>query len=273
VDSTSASGADPKMGGHLDQKDLRNPSGRSLALEKPSTTPTSSSTRSFTRSSLDLPFTRSFSDLPSAAVKNASGLSIPGPTVLWPDGRKSDDGLVNGGSGNEGVDKSCMVSMVEGRPVEGDTLGGGEPSDRLGTKLPKGRPEDDPSNAGTFRDEALDSKLANRQGEAEQGSRGTSQPCSRYGRTWAMISELTAGEYQLTFSGRAFFRGEEFKAQVRNFSPAASRVGSKLGRLSIWCCMWEKGRNDPCDLEGIFCPSNRRDKRGHVERHVPRIAT
>ena len=82
---------------------------------------TSSFTRSFTYFSLDLRFTRSSSDLLTAAVKNASGLSIPGPTALWPDERKSDDDLVDGGSGNE---ESYMVSMVKGRPVEGETLGG-----------------------------------------------------------------------------------------------------------------------------------------------------
>jgi hypothetical protein len=170
VDSASepTSGSDQKMGSQLDQKDLSNPSGRSLHLEKPSATPTSR-------------FTRFSSDFPSRAVKNASGLSIPGPTVLWPDGRNSDE-LIDG----EGVDKSCMVSMVEGGPVKGENLGGREPSGTLGTK---GRPEYDP---GKFRDEVLDLKLANRQGKAEQGSRGARQPCSRHGcRTWAMISGLT----------------------------------------------------------------------------------
>jgi hypothetical protein len=59
------------------------------------------------------------------------------------------------------------VSIVKDRPVEGDTLGGGEPSDILSTKLLKSRPEDNPFNIRTFRDEAFDSKLVNRQGEAE----------------------------------------------------------------------------------------------------------
>jgi hypothetical protein len=48
-----------------------------------------------------------------------------------------------------------------------------------------------------------------------------------------MISELTVGEYQLTFGNRILFGGEEFKA----FWSAASLVRSKLGGLSIWCCI------------------------------------
>lgn len=111
VDSASAPTSNPEMRGHPERKFLCDPSGSSLALDnKPSTTPTSR-------------FTRFPSGPPSAAVKNASGLSILGPTVLWPDRRKSDGGLVDGGSGNKGADKSYMVSAVECRPVtKGETL-------------------------------------------------------------------------------------------------------------------------------------------------------
>jgi hypothetical protein len=96
-------------------------------------------------------------ELAGAAVKNASALSIPGPRLLWPEGRKWDDGIVGGRPAIEGVDKSLIVSVVEGRPVEeGKTLGAWEPS----STLPRGKPGDDgePSNAGTFRDEALESE-------------------------------------------------------------------------------------------------------------------
>jgi hypothetical protein len=58
-----------------------------------------------------------------------------------------------------------MVSVVEGRSaVEGETLGGCEPSGTLETKLPG---DGEPSNAGTFRDEALDSEPTNWQVETE----------------------------------------------------------------------------------------------------------
>jgi hypothetical protein len=98
--------------------------GRSLALEKPSTMPTNSFTYSFTHSSLNLCFIYSSLDLLSIAIKNASGLSIPGLTVLWPNKRKLDDGLVNRGLGNKGVDKSYIVLIVKGRLVKGETLSG-----------------------------------------------------------------------------------------------------------------------------------------------------
>lgn len=58
-------------------------------------------------------------------MKNASALSIPRPRVLWLEGRKWGEGIVGGRSAIEGVDKSQIVSVVEGRPVEdGKTLGG-----------------------------------------------------------------------------------------------------------------------------------------------------
>lgn len=81
--------------------------------------------------------------------------------MLWPDGRKSDDGLADEGSRNEGVDKSYIASAVDGRPVdEGETLGG---SGTFDTKLPRGRPGHDREP------EALDSELTDRQDKAEQG--------------------------------------------------------------------------------------------------------
>jgi len=128
-------------------------------LEKPLTILTSNFIRSFTRSSLNR-LTRPSSDLPSIVIKNNSGLSIPGLIVLWPDRRKSDNSLVNRGLGNKGINKLYIVLIVKSRPVEGKTLDNWE-SSTFDTKLYKNRPEDNPSNTGIFRNEALDSKLAN----------------------------------------------------------------------------------------------------------------
>jgi hypothetical protein len=86
-----------------------------LVLEKPRITLTSSFTR----------FTRFFSsELPSAAVKNTSGFSVPGLTAVGPDERKSVEGLVDKRSASKSVDKSYIISVVENKPVEeGETLG------------------------------------------------------------------------------------------------------------------------------------------------------
>ena len=59
-------------------------------------------------------------------MKNASGLSVPGPTAVWLDKMKSVEGLVDGGSTNAGaVDESYRASAVQGRTVEeGEMLHG-----------------------------------------------------------------------------------------------------------------------------------------------------
>jgi hypothetical protein len=58
-------------------------------------------------------------------VKNASGLSVPRLTVLWPDERKSIGDLADRKSADKYVDESYMVSVFEGRAVgEGEKFGG-----------------------------------------------------------------------------------------------------------------------------------------------------
>jgi len=64
-----SSSSDTEMSGYLEQKGLCDLLGSSLALEKPLAIPTSR-------------FKRFSPNLPSIAIKNVIGLSIPGPTVL-----------------------------------------------------------------------------------------------------------------------------------------------------------------------------------------------